>query len=76
MVCEMLEKTFEMNVFRARFGFMSTNEFENLNLLAGAEPSDVEIAMLDLELEAFVRNPIAGSPWREVEARLRNEAVV
>jgi putative addiction module component (TIGR02574 family) len=44
---------------------------EELALLSGSEPSAEEKALLDRELEAYRANPMAGSSWSEVEARLR-----
>jgi hypothetical protein len=49
-------------------------EIEESDLLQGAAPSAEERALLDQELEDYRRNPNAGSPWLEVEARLRKPA--
>ena len=44
---------------------------EEQDLLKGGEPTAGEKALLDRELEEFLRNAQAGSTWEEVEARLR-----
>ncbi len=48
-------------------------ELEELDLLGGGEPTPGEKALLDRELEDYQRDDNAGSPWREVEARLRSQ---
>ena len=45
-------------------------EMEERDLLTGGA-TDEEKALLDSELEAYRRNPEAGSSWNEVEARIR-----
>lgn len=37
-------------------------------------PSAQEQALLDVELADYAANPNAGSPWAEVQARLRQRA--
>ena len=49
-------------------------EMDEQELLKGGEPSPQEKAMLDRELEEYRLNPDAGSPWEEVEARLRSQS--
>jgi hypothetical protein len=49
-------------------------ELEESDLLKGGEPSAEEKALLDRELEDYTRAPAAGSPWHEVEARVRGQA--
>jgi putative addiction module component (TIGR02574 family) len=48
-------------------------ELEESDLLKGGEPSAEEKALLDRELEDYRRTPGAGSPWHEVEARIRKQ---
>jgi len=45
---------------------------EERHLLGSSGPSDYEKAVLDREMEDYQREPQAGTPWPEVEARLRN----
>jgi putative addiction module component (TIGR02574 family) len=49
-------------------------ELEESDLLKGGEPSAEEKALLDRELEDYTRAPGLGSPWHEVEARVRGQA--
>ena len=49
-------------------------ELEESDLLSGGEPSAEERTLLDRELEDYRRTPVAGSPWHEVQARLRKPA--
>ena len=49
-------------------------EIEESDLLQDAAPSAEEKALLDQELEDYRHNPDAGSPWPEVETRLRKPA--
>ena len=46
-------------------------ELEENDLLKGGEPTADEKALLDRELEDYRQAPSAGSPWHEVEARIR-----
>jgi len=46
-------------------------DIEDLVVLKGGEPSKEEKELLDIELEAYRKHPKDGSPWAEVEARLR-----
>jgi putative addiction module component (TIGR02574 family) len=46
-------------------------DIEERDLLNGGQPTAEEKALLDRELEAYRRNPEAGSTWAEVKARLR-----
>ena len=47
-------------------------QLEEEELLSGrARPSDDGKALLDAELEDYLRNPDAGSSWEEVETRLK-----
>lgn len=48
-------------------------EMEEADLLQGAQPEVGEKALLDRELEEFNADPHAGSEWKEVEARLRQQ---
>ncbi len=48
-------------------------ELEENDLLRGGQPTAEEKALLDRELEDYRLTPTAGSPWREVEARLRKQ---
>ncbi|MGA2662570.1 MAG: hypothetical protein ABSH34_34250 [Verrucomicrobiota bacterium] len=48
-------------------------ELEENDLLKGGEPTAEEKALLDRELEDYRSTPTAGSPWPEVEARLRKQ---
>lgn len=42
-----------------------------LDLLAPSRPTAEEKEMLDRELEDYAKDGLAGSPWPEVEDRLR-----
>ena len=44
---------------------------EERQLLGTDTPTAEEKAMLDGELEEYQKNPQSGTPWPEVEARLR-----
>ena len=46
-------------------------DLEEKDLLKGSGPTAEEKTLLDQELEDYKQNPAAGSPWREVEARIR-----
>jgi len=46
-------------------------EIEERDLLSGGGATAEEKALLDGELEAYRRNPEAGSTWNEVQARIR-----
>jgi hypothetical protein len=48
-------------------------ELEENDLLGGGEPSAEEKAVLDRELEDYQQNASIGSPWRDVESRVRKE---
>jgi putative addiction module component (TIGR02574 family) len=48
-------------------------ELEESDLLQGGEPWAEEKALLDRELEDYTRAPGPGSPWHEVEARIRRQ---
>lgn len=37
------------------------------------ELSDAEKSILDRELEEYEKNPHAGRPWEEIEARIREQ---
>ncbi len=45
---------------------------EERQLLGTGTPTEDEKAVLDRELEDHQREPHAGAPWTEVEARLRS----
>lgn len=47
---------------------------EERNLLGSTTPTEDEKALLDQELHDYQENPHAGSPWSEVEARLRKQS--
>jgi len=49
-------------------------ELEEDDLLRGGEPTAEEKALLDQELADYRQTPAAGSPWYEVEARIRKPA--
>ena len=49
-------------------------ELEEIALLNAGEPSAEEKILLDRELDEYTRNPTAGSPWREVDARIRSQS--
>ena len=49
-------------------------EIEEQDLLKGGGATAEERALLDRELEEYRRNPEAGSPWNEVEARIRQSS--
>jgi hypothetical protein len=49
-------------------------ELEENDLLRGGEPTPEEKALLDQELSEYRQNPEAGSPWHELEARIRKPA--
>ena len=49
-------------------------ELEEDDMLRGGEPTAEEKALLDQELADYEQDPTAGSPWREVEARIRRPA--
>jgi len=46
-------------------------ELEECGLVGGTCPTEEEKTMLHRELEDYRKNPDAGTPWPEVEARLR-----
>ena len=47
-------------------------QLEEEELLSGrAQPSGAEKALLDRELEDFMRDPTSGSSWEEVKSRLK-----
>jgi putative addiction module component (TIGR02574 family) len=46
-------------------------ELEESDLQKGGEATAEEKALLDRELEDYRQTPSAGSPWQEVEARIR-----
>ncbi len=48
-------------------------EMEEADLLKGAQPDADEKALLDREFEEYQANPNAGSEWKEVESRLRQQ---
>ena len=50
-------------------------DLEENDLLKGGQPTPEEKAMLDRELEDYRQNPADGSPWPEVEARIRKITV-
>jgi putative addiction module component (TIGR02574 family) len=45
---------------------------EERQLLGISTPTAEEKAVLDREMEDYQKDPQAGTPWPEVEARLRN----
>jgi len=45
---------------------------EERQLLGISTPTAEEKAVLDREMEDYQKDPHAGTPWPEVEARLRN----
>lgn len=47
-------------------------ELEEDDLLRGGEPTAAEQVLLDREAIDYQANPNVGSPWTEVEARLRS----
>jgi len=47
---------------------------EEGDLLRGVGPSHHEKIILDAELKAFHESPGVGSPWSDVERRLRSDA--
>jgi putative addiction module component (TIGR02574 family) len=49
-------------------------ELEENDLLRGGEPTAEEKTLLDQELADYRKDPAAGSPWHEVEARIRKPA--
>lgn len=50
-------------------------ELEETDLLMGGEPTSEEKVLLDRELDDYQQNPVSGSPWREVQARIRKQNV-
>jgi hypothetical protein len=48
-------------------------EMEEADLLRGFQPDASERALLDNELREYQANPTAGSEWKEVESRLRQQ---
>jgi putative addiction module component (TIGR02574 family) len=50
-------------------------ELEETDLLNGGELSTQEKVLLDRELDDYQQTPAAGSPWHEVEARIRKRPV-
>ena len=46
---------------------------EERDLLGGSTPTAEEKDVLDQELNDYKKNPLTGSPWAEVEARLRKK---
>jgi putative addiction module component (TIGR02574 family) len=49
-------------------------EIEEHDLVNGSGATAEEKALLDRELEEYRRNPEAGSPWNEVESRIRKSS--
>jgi hypothetical protein len=47
---------------------------EERDLLGVSAPTAEEKNVLDQELDEYQKNPHAGSPWSEVEARLRRQS--
>lgn len=47
---------------------------EERDLLGVGTPTIEEKRMLDQEMDDYQKNPHAGSPWSDVEARLRNQS--
>jgi hypothetical protein len=68
---EILQELPKLKAEERREIFERICEMEEMALLNGAEPSIEEKALLDRELETYGANPDDGSPWAEVEARLR-----
>jgi putative addiction module component (TIGR02574 family) len=46
---------------------------EERHVLGKSAPTPEETAILDSEMEEYERDPQPGSPWPEVEARLRTK---
>jgi len=46
-------------------------DLEERGLVSGPGPTEEEKTVLDRELEDYCKKPDAGTPWPEVEARLR-----
>jgi putative addiction module component (TIGR02574 family) len=46
-------------------------EMEEQDLISGNDATAEEKALLDRESDEYRRNPEAGSPWNQVEARIR-----
>jgi len=70
---EILEELPRLRADERREIFERICEMEEMALLSGSEPSSEEKALLDRELEEYRLNPDAGSSWKEVEARLREQ---
>lgn len=70
---EILNELLRLKAGERREIFDRLCEIEESDLLQGA-PTTEEKTLLDQELEDYRRNPGAGSPWPEVEARLRKPA--
>jgi len=71
---EILQELPKLALEERREIFERICELEEIHLLNGGEPSGEEKTLLDRELEDYRRTPVAGSPWHEVEARLRKPA--
>lgn len=68
---EILNELPRLGLRERREIFERIGELEEQDLLKGGEPTAEEKALLDRELEEYRQKPEAGSPWEEVEARLR-----
>ncbi len=51
-------------------------ELEEDDLLKGGVPTPEERTLLDAELVNYQRSPDAGSPWPEVEDRIRKQTAM
>jgi len=67
---EILAELPKLGVADRREIFDHLCDLEERDLLNGAATPE-EKALLDRELEEYRRHPDAGSPWGEVEARIR-----
>lgn len=70
---EILQELSKLALADRREIFDRICELEENDLLNGAEPTATEKELLNRELEEYMRTPTAGSPWHEVEARLRKQ---
>ena len=70
---EILQELPKLALQERREIFERICELEENDLLRGGEPTADEKALLDREFEDYRQTPADGSPWHEVEARIRKQ---
>ena len=68
---EILQELPKLALQERREIFERICELEENDLLRGGEPTADEKALLDREVEDYRQTPTAGSPWQDVDARIR-----